>query len=185
LRGDRKDICPAQSGVPSHATNQGMIMKNLFVVATSLSRRTLSGLAIVFSLMGLHGSALALTTEHATVCKPYGNSNTGGLYSYISGVFNYSGSAMGVACPVVRTVAAPATGFSVWVDGTASTGTVSCTLYSYNFNNTYLGSVSFSATGVFDQLLTLPQSQVPTYSSQVVYCYLPANGGLFDIEPVQ
>jgi len=150
----------------------------------SLSKLTLAAL-VGFAALGTQTSAFALTTQHGTVCKPYGNSNTAGLYSYINGAFNYSGASLGVACPVVRTVAAPASGFSVWVDGTASTGTVSCTLYSYNFNNTYLGSVSFSATGTFDQLLTLPQAQVPTYSSQVVYCYLPANGGVFDVEPVQ
>jgi hypothetical protein len=130
-------------------------------------------------------SAQALTTEHGTICKPYGNSNQSGLYSYISGAFNYSGNSLGVACPVVRTVAAPSTGFSVWVDGSAGSGTASCTMYSYNFTGAYLGSVSFSATGTFDRLLTLPQSQVPTYSSQVVYCYLPNSGGVFDVEPVQ
>lgn len=137
------------------------------------------------SLMGVHGSAAALTTEHGSTCKPYGNSATSGLYSYISGVYNYSTASMGVACPVVRNGEAATTGYSVWVDGSASNGTTSCTLYSYSFGDNYLGSISFSATGVFDRLLTLPQSQVPAYSSQVVYCYVPVNGSLYDVEPVQ
>jgi len=155
-------------------------------ITKSLSMRALAPMGLALAVLaGMHGSASALTTEHGTSCKPYGNSSTAGLYSYVSGVYNYSGAYMSVACPVVRTVAAPAAGFSVWVDGTASTGTASCTMYSYNYNNTYLGSISFSATGIFDRLITLPQSQVPTYSSQVVYCYMPANGALFDIEPVQ
>ncbi|HEX7639134.1 MAG TPA: hypothetical protein VF457_12120 [Burkholderiaceae bacterium] len=148
--------------------------------------RAMAPIALVAgSLMGVHGSAAALTTEHGSNCKPYGNSATSGLYSYISGAYNYSGGSMGVACPVVRTAAAPSTGYSVWVDGSASTGTTSCTMYSYNYTGAYLGSISFSATGVFDRLLTLPASQVPTYSSQVVYCYVPANGSLYDVEPVQ
>lgn len=142
-----------------------------------------SAAAALFVLLGAQ-SAFALTTEHATICKPYGNSSTSGLYSYTSGVYNYSNSAMSVICPVVRTAAAGTAGFSVWVDGTSS-GTTSCTLYSYNYTGAYLGSISFSAAGRFDRLLTLPQSQVPTYSSQAVYCYLPTNGSLNDIEPVQ
>jgi hypothetical protein len=153
--------------------------------SASLFGRVMSAMALAFALFGMSGSAMALTTEHGTVCKPYGNSNTSGLYSYVTGVYNYSGAALGVACPVVRTVAAGAGGYSVWVDGTASTGTAYCTLYSYNYDGTYLGSVSFSATGTFSRLVTLPQSQVTTFSSQVVYCSLPNNGGLFDIEPVQ
>jgi len=151
----------------------------------SLSRLVLSALFGFVALIGMQTSAFALTTQHATICKPYGNSNTAGLYSYVTGAFNYSGASMSVACPVVRTTAAPASGFSVWVDGTAASGTISCSLYSYNYNGTFLGSTSFSATGVFDRQLTLPQSQVPTYSSQVVYCYVPNSGGIYDIEPVQ
>jgi len=151
----------------------------------SLSRLVLSALFGFVALIGMQTSAFALTTQHATICKPYGNSNTANLYSYVTGVFNYSGNFMSVACPVIRTIAAPSGGFAVWVDGTAASGTASCTMYSYSFSNTYLGSVSFSATGKFDRLLTLPASQVPAYSSQVVYCYLPANGGLVDVEPVQ
>lgn len=148
--------------------------------------RALAPIALVAgSLLGVHGSAAALTTEHGNTCKPYGNSATSGLYSYVSGVYNYSSASMGVACPVVRTIAAATTGYSVWVDGSASTGTTTCTLYSYSFSDTYLGAISFSATGVFDRLLTLPQSQVPAYSSQVLYCYVPVNGSLYDVEPVQ
>jgi hypothetical protein len=159
---------------------------NALSIKKSFSIRTLAPMGLVVAaLAGMHNSASALTTEPGASCKPYGNSNTAGLYSYVSGVYNYSGGSMSVACPVVRTVAAPAGGYSVWVDGSASSGTTSCTLYSYNYTNAYLGSVSFSATGVFDRLLTLPQSQVPTFSSQVVYCYVPANGALYDVEPVQ
>ena len=149
------------------------------------SRHMLAVFAAAFAFLGGQSSAFALTTEHATVCKPFGDSSTPGLNSRINGVFNFSGVSLGVVCPVVRTVAAPATGYSVWVDGTASTGSAYCSLYSFNYNQTLMGAVSFSATGVFSRLLTLPQSQVPFYSSQVVSCSLPPNGVLYDVEPVQ
>ena len=152
---------------------------------TSIFRRSLSAVALLFALFGAHGSAFALTTEHATICKPYGNSNTPGLYSYVNGAYNYSGAAMGVVCPIIRTVEAGTGGYSVWVDGTAASGTAYCSIYSYSYTNTYLGSVNFTATGAFDQKVTLPQSMVPMYSSQALYCYLPNSGGLFDVEPIQ
>jgi hypothetical protein len=153
------------------------------------SNRSLSTLALaVFSSLWGH-SAFALTTEHGTICKPYGYTNTAGLYAATSGVYNYSGGNLGVACPVVRTISAPAGGnYSVWVDGTTAAGTNgSCTLYSYNYNGTFMGSVSTGAlpAGNFTRLLTLTAAQVPYYSSQMVYCYLPPNGAVRDVEPVQ
>ncbi len=162
-------------------------MKTILSIATSLITKTLAWLALGSALMGLHGSALALTTEHGSICKPYGNSNTAGLYASIYGVSNASGAGLSIICPVVRTVAAPAGGFSVWVDGlSAASDTTYCSLYSVDYNGTYLGAVSFSATGPnFTRLLTLPQAQVPFYSSQSVYCYLPDGGRIHDIEPVQ
>ena len=154
--------------------------------------RVLSKIKLVFlmfslacGLSGMSGSAMALTTEQASICKPYGASNAAGLYSYTSGAWNYSGGSLSVACPVVRTVGAPTSGYSVWVDGTAAAGTATCSLYSYNYDNTYMGSISFSTTGKFSRLLTLPATQVSYYSSQMVYCYLPVNGAVFDVEPVQ
>jgi hypothetical protein len=153
----------------------------------SLSRIAVSALFSACGLVGISGSAFALTTEHGTICKPYGNSNTANLFSYTNGVTNGAAGAMGVICPVIRTAPAGAGGFSVWVDGSGGTGTAYCTLYSYNYTGAYLGSVSFNATGTFTRLVTLPQAQVPTYSSQAVYCSLPggSQGRLFDIEPVQ
>jgi hypothetical protein len=145
----------------------------------------LSVLAAAFAFMGWQSSAFALTTQSAVICKPGDDSSTPGLNSRINGVFNYSGGSLGVVCPVVRTIAAPAAGYSVWVDGTSSTGSTYCALYSFDYNQTLMGAASFTATGVFTRLLTLPQSQVPYYSSQVVACYMPPNGVLYDIEPVQ
>jgi len=133
----------------------------------------------------MHSPAFALTTQQGSICKPYANVSPTGLSSQLNGIYNFSGAAMNVICPVVRTAAAPAGGFSVWVDGNASSGTAYCYLYSYNYNQQFMGATSFTATGTFSNLLTLPQSQVPTYSSQAVFCGLPNGGGIFDVEPVQ
>ena len=154
---------------------------------TSIFRRSLSAVALLFALFGAHGSAFALTTEHATICKPYGNSNTPGLNSYVTGVFPSPQTQAMVVCPVVRTAPAPANGYSVWVDGYAGNYSTYCTLFSYNYDNTYLGSVTvqIGPNVTFHKLLTLPQSQVPALSSQGVYCALPDGAGLYDIEPVQ
>jgi hypothetical protein len=162
-------------------------MKTFLFIAKSPLTRALASLALGSALIGLHGSAMALTTEHGSICKPYGNSNTAGLFSSIYGVGNYSGGALSIICPVVRTVPAPAGGYSVWVDGkSAASDTTSCSLYSINYDGSYLGVASFSAPGpTFTRLLTLPQSQVPFFSSQSVYCYVPNNGSITDIEPVQ
>jgi len=162
-------------------------MKTFLFIAPSFFTRALAALALGLALMGLHGSAMALTTEHGTICKPYGNSNTAGLYASIYGVANYSGAGLAVICPVVRTVTVPAgSSFSVWVDGSAAASdTTYCSLYSTNYDGSYLGAASFSATGAFSRLLTLPDTQVPYYSSQSVYCYVPNNGNLYDIEPNQ
>ena len=64
-------------------------------------------------LVGVHGSAMAARTEHGTICKPSGNSNTGGLQASINGAFNYSGVTMDVVCPVVRVADVPTSGTSV------------------------------------------------------------------------
>ena len=162
-------------------------MKTFRFITRSIFTKTLALLALVSALIGLPGSAMALTTEHGSICKPYGNSNTAGLYSSIYGASNYSGTGLSIICPVVRTVPAPLGGYSVWVDGaSAASDTTYCSLYSVDYNGTYLGAASFSATGPnFTRLLTLPASQVPYYSSQSVYCYVPNNGSISDVEPIQ
>lgn len=151
----------------------------------ALSRKSFGALCVMGLLTGAAAPALALTTEHGTICKPYATTSPSSLGSYLDGVQNVSGSTIYVVCPVVRTIAAPAGGFTVWVDGSANNGTVYCYLYSYNYNRQLLGSTSFNATGTFDRTLTLPQDQVTTYSSQVVFCSLPPGGAVFDVEPVQ
>lgn len=149
--------------------------------------KSLASLALGTLACAAAPSAFALTTEHASVCNPYGYTNQAGFFRGINGLFNYSGSSNSIVCPVVRTIAAPSTGFQVWVDGTVGgSGTGTCTLYSYDYTGVYKGSVSVTVgPGFFDKLITLPQTAVPTFSSQSVLCYLPTSSGIYDVEPVQ
>jgi hypothetical protein len=154
----------------------------------SLSKFALSATLGACGLLGLSSSAFALTTENGSICKAYGSTTTPGIYSYVNGTYNYSGNFTSLLCPVVRTIPAPSGGYSVWVDGTTGTaGGGYCYLYSYDYDATYKGSVGTGPlpVGKFDRLLTLTAAQVPFYSSQSVYCYLPNGGGVFDVEPVQ
>jgi hypothetical protein len=150
-------------------------MKSICKLVFSLS------LAAV-GLFGLQGSAMALTTINGSICKPE-FSNAPGLLATINGALNKSGGTMKVFCPIVRTAAAPAGGWGVFVDGNAASGTISCTLSSVNFDNAFKASKTSSAAGTFDMFISLPQDKVPTFSHQTLVCFLPNNAQLFDIEP--
>jgi len=154
----------------------------------SFSKFALSATLGACGLLGLSTSAFALTTEHGSICKAYGSSTTAGVYTYITGTFNSSGGSLGLICPVVRTIPSPAGGYSVWVQGTSgAAGGGSCAMYSYDYNNTFKGSIGTGAlpAGFFSRVLTLTAAQVPFWSSQSVYCYLPSGGGIYNVEPVQ
>jgi len=127
----------------------------------------------------------ALTTEHGAICQSQGGP-VGGVGPGINGFTNGTQQMAYVVCPIVRVSEPPTAGLAVWIDGYAGTQPTFCTLYSYSF----LGGVPIGAAtttinaGTFDVLLTLPQSQVPPYSSQVLWCYLAPQGRILDIEPV-
>jgi hypothetical protein len=159
-----------------HSTEEDSIMKTRYKLAISF------GLTAI-GLLGLQGTAMALTTQGALVCKGNG-AVAAGLYFDRHGVWN-GGDAQGVYCPVPRLAAAPASGFSVLVDGFAPPGTtVYCSMYSDDWNDAFVGYVAAPAlTGKFSFYLTLPQSQVPTFSTQTVYCHLPHYGELFNVDP--
>lgn len=161
-------------------------IKSLALRSASLIASLPALLAAGTALTAVPHTAHAMTTISATICRPTQN-NASGIVYYAGGIQNGAASDMLVFCPVVRTVPATNNGLGVWVDGTTAVGTsMSCTLDSRNFNGAILGSVSFTATGTFDRYLSLPASQVPTYSSQTVYCGLPGGyrGTLFDVEPI-
>jgi hypothetical protein len=142
-----------------------------------------SGLATV-GLFGLQGSATAVTSINANACQP--TELTPGIIRSGGFIQNVGANNRTVICPVMRIAEAPANGWSVFVDGNApATGSLSCQLESYSFTNKFLGAVSFVARpGNFDETLTLPPEKVPKFSHQALFCSLPPNGSLFDIEPI-
>ena len=137
-------------------------------------------------LSSIHTSVFADATQHGAICRGGGvqDGNNVFLVPDMSGVHNMSLATLSVVCPVIRTEPVPAAGLIVWVDGYGGAGTASCTLYSKDYKNLLLGSVSVSAAAVFDMKLTLPASLVPKYSSQVVVCQLPSGGSIWDVEPL-
>ena len=135
--------------------------------------------------MGAIEPSSALTTQHGAICQQQGGPLVGAGPN-VNGFTNSTSSGVNVVCPIVRVSQPPAGGLTVWIDGYAGNQPTFCTLYSYNYYNTGgpIGSVSTTInSGYFDVLLTLPQSQVPFYSSQVLWCFLAPGGNIKDIEP--
>jgi hypothetical protein len=141
-------------------------------------------------LFGLQGSAMALTTMNANICQLTDLSPGPGIFRSGGSITNFAADRRVVRCPIIRTSAAPAAGYNVFVDGSTAAGnTVICSLESYNFDGRFLGLASLvidttGASNNFHRLLTLQQSLVPTFSSQVLSCSLPRNASLFDIQSI-
>ena len=128
----------------------------------------------------------AITTEAGAICKPYGLAYAGSFFSNARELQNTASQMADVLCPIVRTQEVGPAGLQVYVDGKASSGaTTTCWLYSYTYYGALLGIALASASGAssYDMRLDLPPSQVPPWSTQVVYCALPAQGELFDVTP--
>ena len=155
-------------------------MKSLLVKLSLLQCLALA------ALFGAHAGAFADTSAHGAICRPAGTADGNNVFlaPNVSGVSNLSLVTLTVVCPVVRAALPPSTGFTVWVDGYSGVNTAICALYSRDYRNVLLGSVSAIGSSVFDMNLTLPAAQVPMYSSQVVVCQLPSGGAIWDIEPM-
>src|SRR5437016_426852 len=129
----------------------------------------------------------AITTQQGAMCKPYGMNYYGTFFATSLELENGSSGAGEVLCPVVRVQEVGPGGFKVYVDGTMNAGaTTTCWLMSDDYSGNLIGSTVAVINGpsTFDQLLVLPQSQVPMWSSQVVDCILPSGGAILDIEPL-
>jgi hypothetical protein len=103
-----------------------------------------------------------------------------------SGVMNASAEPIWVICPAVRS---PTTSnvVSVYVDGMANSGTtISCTLFVWDYNGSFMGSQAFNNPPLpkFDEYLSVQGSYWGTAS---VACLLPGNyaGEIFDVDVVQ
>jgi len=153
----------------------------------SFSKLALSAALGASALVGLHGSALALTTINGSVCRVNGDSGTAGLQSYATGVTNMTAGVLGVICPIVRTIPAfPGKTYDVWVDGHTGTGPGFCSLYSVrDLDGSPIIAQRKEFNGPFHEKFTLPAVHVPTWSSQAMFCALSPKGKIYDVEPVQ
>jgi len=140
-----------------------------------------------FASFGLCSNAYAVNANHSgTVCKNYNASQVTDIDYLPNGTRNLNASARYVICPITRSPTST-NQVSVYIDGFASSGnTVSCTLYSYDYNGTFLGSQSFPTprTGTFDQHLAVAGSY---WGNASVLCLLPGNAGgiIYGVEVVQ
>lgn len=86
-----------------------------------------------------------------------------------------------VTCAVPRSPvsASPTTSglFYVTGDNRDSMSTTSCTLFSYDFTGTFLGSVSFTRSAAhYTQIVLLPAAQLGFWAYTSLSCLLPENG---------
>ena len=154
----------------------------------TLNKRMLPAAMLPLVLIGLHAGSQAgtLTTHHGAKCTSVvGISQP--LFKAVNGIWNYINTAQGVVCPVTRVGLPTSGGLRVWIDGYAPSGsTLSCGLHNQDYNGGVWVFPKFTITGTgsnFDKYLELAKVDVPTYSSQAVYCDLPPGGGIYDIEP--
>ena len=157
-------------------------MKSLFKIALA-------------TLVGACDLALALPMHPGSICK----SDDPRLVASPRGIHHDSQSRGSAAlyCPIIRTAPAPASGFKVWINGyyerPLSIGSgMTCVLESYDYRGNYLGSSygfifdpgnPFVPSTPFTMGITLPASQVPTYSNQTVRCALTPGSWIYDVQP--
>jgi len=146
--------------------------------------------ALVVGILGLAGvsnEAYAVNSNNpGTMCRNFNAGEVTDIDYLLNGVRNLNPSfARNVICPAVRSPTSTNV-VNVFVDGTANSGTtITCTLYSYDFNGTFLGSQSSGPMqGLFDKSLTVPGS---FWGTSNVLCLLPTSGlgVIYDVDVVQ
>lgn len=149
---------------------------------------TALALALVVSVSGLVGvssRAYAVNSNiSGTACTSYYGSQTGDFEYSGPGILNVaaSGTSDYIVCPVVRSPTS-SNQVTAYLDGSVPAGsTAFCTLYSFDYTGTFLGSQSSSNNNTFDVLLSVPGSY---YGNASVICLLPYQGQIFDIDVVQ
>jgi hypothetical protein len=148
----------------------------LALAATLTGSLTASDPASAASLITIPGSILSIlpppTMHHGSVCRNYDVGQANFFDFYSDGVNNTdTTSYRSVICPLeVKHTSGQTTG-KVYVDAVAPTGgaKINCTLYSYSWQDAYLGSKSGTAPGWFD---SVPAN---VYSNHSVVCSLPPN----------
>jgi hypothetical protein len=162
-----------------------------------MESRVLKFLGLVFAVAVLSASPIesiqaANINGHGTLCLPFeGRDNAANFIMDAVGLYNRGGGvANGVAfalCPAVRSIDTTPTGIvAFFVDGDNFVGgTTTCTLYSYDYTGTFLGSVQGqSSARSYDMYLTLPPEQASFWAYTSVACEIPAGGRLRGVTSV-
>jgi len=148
--------------------------------------------ALALSASPIQPTHAANINGHGTLCLPYeGRDNAKNFIMDAVGLYNRGGgSAGGIAfalCPAVRSIDTTPTGFvAFYVDGdNFAGGTTTCTLYSFDFTGTFLGSVQTqSSAQSYDMYLTLPAAQASFWAYTSVFCEIPPAGRLRGVTSV-
>ena len=100
-------------------------------------------------------------------------------------MYNVSDRPADVVCSLPRSPLDPvARDAGFWIDGDGAH--TSCTLTSYDFNGTFLGSKTFfNSPEHYDMLLVLPAAQASYYAYTYLWCQIPPGGVLRGVTSVQ
>jgi hypothetical protein len=161
-----------------------------------MKSRILKFLGIVFavtlSASPIESGYAANINGHGTLCLPYeGRDNAANFIMDAVGLYNRGGGvANGVAfalCPAVRSIDTTPRGVvAFYVDGdNFGGGATTCTLYSFDYTGTFLGSVQVqSGARNYDMYLTLPAEQASFWAYTSVFCEIPSAGRLRGVTSV-
>ena len=157
---------------------------------THLIKAAILATGMVVLTAGTEPTVAANINSSGTFCQNFNAAQVTDIDYLASGVRNLNVNPRAVICSVPRSpLAAGATSGVFFVDGRNTGGaSTTCTLSSFNFNGTFLGSTSFtSAAATYNQFLSLPSAQLGTFAYVSVLCTLPgnANGVLFGVTSFQ
>jgi len=145
------------------------------------SRKAVAGIfagALALSLGAAPADAVNINT-HGSICQAAMGTQRADINVFINqGVVNVNAAARTVTCAVPRSpLGSSATSAQFFVDGDNFNGQqIICILSSYQFDGTLLGSIGFNSSAAhYDQLLTLPLAQVPTFAYVTLGCQLAGN----------
>lgn len=144
-------------------------------IAIAVAAVLWAGTASANTNINLDGIAFHPSQNSTTTCASYGTTDvTNSCNTGLNTTFS-------LGLPFVPTGTSTMT---IYADGwNPSGGTVLCNAYSYNYDNTFLGSSSFTYTtaGKFDQPLTLSSAALSTWAYVSVTCNIPYTAVLFGV----
>jgi len=140
----------------------------------------------VFTLVGVALAASSVPQAQATdinlgtnECQPISVITPNAIFHSATSTANLGDGLYYVTCNLPRSpLPAGATSGGFYVDGDNFGGAQTvCLIWSYDYTGTYLGSSAFTATAAqFDQFVSLPAAQLPTYAYTYLECSLARNG---------